>query len=142
MKSKQRAAALVPYFLEALDVTQHGRPIAIYAQKPTDDRRSTRPVDTVRGLATALKLDVIQFAHDDFLKVVKEIESKQEYESKMVLICWEHHAIQDIAATLGVDDPPKWHDVYDRVWIVTFRPDHKPKLQNLPQQLLFEDTRD
>ena len=46
-KGRMRAAALVPYFLEAPEVLEFKTPVAIYAQKSTDSHKSRRPVDTV-----------------------------------------------------------------------------------------------
>jgi hypothetical protein len=139
-KGKERAAALVPYFLGRPEVLQYKTPVAIYAQKSTPEHRSTRPVDTVKALAKALKLDVIEYAHNDFKAMVKEISSKREYQGKMVLICWRHQAIHDIAREFGVKDAPKFPEAFDRTWIISFGKDGKPTLRDLPQKLMFGDS--
>src|SRR5580692_12317348 len=64
-KGRMRAAALVPYFLEAPEVLEFKTPVAIYAQKSTEDHKSRRPVDTVKGLAKALNQELIQYPRED-----------------------------------------------------------------------------
>src|SRR5580692_10946714 len=59
-KGRQRAAALVPYFLETPEVLEYKTPVAIYAQKSTESHKSRRPVDTIKGLAKALNQELIQ----------------------------------------------------------------------------------
>jgi hypothetical protein len=58
----------------------------------------------------------------------------------VVLICWSHKAIPNLATALGVVDPPAWHDhVYDRLWIIKFK-DGKAELQIVPQRLMYGDS--
>jgi hypothetical protein len=140
LKGKQRAAALVPYFLGTPEVLEYKTPTAIYAQKSTDEHRSTRPVDTVKWLARKLKLKVIEYDHDDFTKMVKEIMAKREYEGKMVLICWEHKAIKPVAEEFGVKDVKHFPDAFDRTWVISFPKDGAPTLRDLPQKLMFKDS--
>ena len=140
-KGRQRAAALVPYFLETPEVTEHKTPVAIYAQKRTEANPSRRPVETVKGLAAALKLDLIEVANEDYAAMVKEIQGKPEYAGKTVLICWSHSSIPDIAKAFGVKDPPHWHDsAFDRTWVITFA-DGKASLNDLPQRLMYGDSK-
>jgi hypothetical protein len=135
-RGRQRAAALAPFFLDGGAPS----PVAIYAQRSTDQRPSRRPLETVAPLARELKLDVKTCDHDDYAAMVKEILGKAEYDGKVVLICWEHKAIPDLAAALGVDNPPAWRShAYDRIWIVKLK-DGKATLQDLPQRLLFGDS--
>jgi hypothetical protein len=140
-KGKERAAALVPFFLGRPEVLQYKTPVAIYAQKSTETHRSRRPVNTVKALAKKLELEVIEYAHEDFARLVKEITSNRKYDGKMVLICWEHKAIRDLAREFGVKHAPKFPDVFDRVWIISFAKEGKPPaLLDLPQKLMFGDS--
>jgi hypothetical protein len=145
-KGWQRAAALVPFFLGELSdecgKPQGGfaRPVAIYAQKPTENNKSRRPFQTVQGLADALKLEINGREHDNVAEMVKEIKASATYKGQTVLICWEHHGNEDIAREFGVENPPKWHgSSFDRVWSITFEGD-KVKLNDIPQQLLYGDS--
>src|SRR5262245_6283919 len=66
-KGRERAAALVPYFLETPDFFK-GMPLAaIYAQGPKKEGSSIRSIQTVKGIAEAAKLTIIdKFTRDDF----------------------------------------------------------------------------
>jgi hypothetical protein len=144
LKGRERAAALVPYFLGTPDVLEYKTPVAIYAQGLKKQSSSHRPVDTVKGLAAALKLEVIdKYLHDDYPQMATDILANRAYDGRMVLICWEHKVIPDIARKFGAHGAPeKWHGhVYDRTWIITFKPDGKPGFDDLPQRLMFGDTK-
>jgi hypothetical protein len=136
-KGQERAWALVPFFTcDSL----YGKPDAIFAQEPTDEHRSRRPVQTVTPLANALKVDIKKFGHSDFAKMVRQIMTDSQYDGQMVLICWEHHAIPDVAAEFGIKNAPVWPDnIFDRLWIITF-PDSKPQLKIAPEKLLYGDA--
>lgn len=141
-RGKERAAALVPFFQGNEHVLQFGTPIAIYAQPVADGHKSLRPVQTVKPLADALKLKVIEkYPHANYAKMVDEIVAHKDYDGKMVLICWEHHVIPEMARAFGLKDQPKWHgDTFDRCWIITFPKDGAVKFRNLPQKLLYGDA--
>jgi hypothetical protein len=139
-KGRMRAAALVPYFLEAPEVLEFKTPVAIYAQKSTEDHKSRRPVDTVKGLAKALKMELIEYPRKDAMVMVKDILAKPEYEGKMVLICWSHTGIPDMAKAFGVKEVPEWSGAtYDRNWIITFDKG-AVNFKNVPQKLMFGDS--
>jgi hypothetical protein len=98
-------------------------------------------VETVKGLARVLKLRVIEYAHDDYKEMVREIAGKREYEGKMVLICWEHKAIPLVAQAFGVKDPPSFPGkAFDRTWIISFPRDGTATLRDLPQRLMYGDS--
>jgi hypothetical protein len=59
----------------------------------------------------------------------------------IVLICWHHGKIPDLAKALGVFNPPKWDGkVFDRVWQITYTKG-KASLADLPQMLLYGDSK-
>jgi hypothetical protein len=107
----QHAQELVSYFQTDKKVTQYGTPVAIYAMAPSDSDESQRPIETVTPLAKALGLTINkQFAQTDFEPLKAAIMNNSAYDGKMVLICWEHKVIPDLAAALGVSpEPSKWH---------------------------------
>jgi len=143
-QGRERAAALVPYFLETPDVLDFKKPVAIYAQAPKKES-SVRSIQTVEPLANVLKLTINDsYTRDDFAKMVREIMNNEDYEGHTVLICWEHKVIPEIAKAFGVDDAPtKWPGAaFDRTWSIKFRPDKKPKFKDLPQRLMYGDSDD
>ncbi len=134
-KGRERAAALAPLFQSG----EIGTPVAIYARGASNDHSSRRSVETVTPLARELKLNV-NIHHDDYVEMVKEILTKPEYDGKVVLICWSHKKIPDLATALGIVNPPAWRgQVFDRLWIIKLK-DGKATLQDLPQRLLFGDS--
>ena len=60
LKGRERAAALVPFFLDGDKPT----PAAIFAQGISDMRHSRRPVQTVTPLAHELNLSVKTYHHE------------------------------------------------------------------------------
>lgn len=119
----QHAQELVSYFESNPDVTQYGTPIAIYAMSPSEDDPSNRAVETVTPLAGALGLTLQgQFSKMQIQQVASAVMSDAAYSGKMVLICWEHKVIPDLAVALGVSpEPPKWDkDDFDSVYRIDF----------------------
>jgi hypothetical protein len=142
-KGRQRAAALVPYFLDNPDFFKGMPLVAIYAQRPKKEGSSVRAIETVKGIAEAAKVPIVdKFTREEFPDMFAEIRKNAAYDGKTVLICWEHRAIPDIAHAFGVEDVPKrWRGQdYDRTWILTFKADGKVDFQNQPQRLMFGDS--
>jgi hypothetical protein len=140
LKGRQRAAALAPYFLETAELLTHGKPVAVYAQQPSDNRPSRRCLETVKPLAAALDLRVQQYMHRESGKMVKSIMKSRKYEGKTVVICWDHDELPEIAAAFGVADPPEWSArSFDRVWIITFE-GGRVRLKDAPQRLMYKDS--
>jgi hypothetical protein len=143
LKGKQRAAALVPYFLGTPDVLEYKTPVAIYAQRPKKDSSSRRALDTVQGLATALKLPVLQkYTREEFPQMVGDILARKEYDGKMVLICWEHKVIPEMARAFGASGASDvWPGrAFDRTWIITIQRDGTRAFKDLPQRLMYGDS--
>jgi hypothetical protein len=143
LKGRERAAALVPYFLETPDFFKGMPLVAIYAQGPKKEGSSIRAVQTVKGVAEATKVTIIdKFTRDEFPDMFAEIRKNAAYDGKTVLICWEHKFIPDIAQAFGASDAPNhWRGhVYDRTWIITFKEEGKIDFQNRPQRLMFGDS--
>ena len=109
-----------------------------------NSKHSKRPVETVTPLAIALNLPLNDgFADTDaeITEMANAILNEFAFAGKVVLICWHHGNIPAVAKALGVSKPPKWDGkVFDRVWQITF-PKGKASLQNLPQMLLYGDSK-
>jgi hypothetical protein len=106
-------------------------------------KHSKRPIETVTPLATALNLPINEEYGDnaaDIKTMTDAILNELAFAGKIVLICWHHGKIPEIAKALGISKPPKWDGkVFDRVWQIKFSKG-KAALQDLPQMLLFGDS--
>ncbi len=136
----ERAGALAPYV-----PAQLGRPDFLFAAQATAN--SNRPVETITPLAKAIGVEInSKHADKDYGKVASDILSDAKCAGKLVLICWRHGKIQDLATALGAKQPvPKWPGtVFDRVWPITY-PTDGSAAKNLPlqdhaQRLLYGDS--
>ena len=114
----QRAQAYVHYFESAPAVTRYGTPVAIYAMGQASANTSLRAIETVTPLANALGLTL----HEAYTKkevegLVNEIMSTPAYDGKMVLICWEHKVLSEIAGQFGVSPVPDSYPGSDFNWV-------------------------
>ena len=136
-------------------VTGQYKPVSITGAKPrfeTPDvifatevsSASNRPVETVTPTAVALGLSVVSKGYpnskDGIEALVAQINSGK-FAGKVVLICWHHGKIPDLAGKLGVAKPPSWEGmIFDRVWKITYSKDGKATFHDHPQQLLYGDS--
>lgn len=108
-----------------------------------ESKHSNRPIETVTPMARALNLHINhRFKDDDadIEEMTNAILNYLAFAGKVVLICWHHGKIPDVAKAFGVARPPKWDGkVFDRVWQITF-PKGKARLADLPQMLLYGDS--
>jgi broad specificity phosphatase PhoE len=131
-KGRLRAAALPRYAFPTL--------AGIFAAKTSPE--SARPVETVRPLAAAKGLSVNAEVKDkEFSRLVDDVLSGR-LAGNDLLICWHHDEIPHLAKALGVNltRSYKWHDVYDRIWVVTYLKDGTPTFEDRPQRLLPGDS--
>lgn len=145
----ERADAL-PKFIE----DKFGFPIAIFPMMPKQedgaDVSSRRSVQTVLPLANDLQARAIPFyfraeyTRNKTEKMVKEIKSNPNYDGKLVLICWQHEKLSEIARELGVKKVKDWNSsVFDRAWVIDFSPKGKvTDFQDVAQNLLSGDSKD
>ncbi len=141
-KGRERAAALVAYFLETPELLEFKTPVAIYAPLATRDH-SVRSAETVAPLAEALRIPLNRsFRKDETAQLAHEILHDKRYDGRTVVICWEHKVIPLIAKALGAAGAPdKWHgEAFDRTWVIKFSPGSTPTFQDLPQRLMFGDS--
>jgi hypothetical protein len=114
-------------------------PHYIFATQPSKD--SKRPKETVMPLATALNVPLNDGFADNEASIQKMTNAiLNDFPGEIILVCWHHGEIPDIAKALGIAKPPKWDGkVFDRVWQITF-PKGKASLTNSPQMLLYGDS--
>lgn len=136
----ERAGALAPYVL-----ARFGRPDFLFAAQATAN--SNRPFETITPLSKAIGVEInSKHADKDYGKVAAEILGNPKYAGKLVLVCWHHRRIQDIATALGAKPPvSKWPgSVFDRVWEISYPTDGSAAknlpVQDHPQRLLYGDS--
>ena len=137
-KGFKRALALVQYFKSNPDVTQHGTPAAIFAMKPKDENGSIRAIQTVSPLAQNLGLPIFSsILRDDLNSLVSKVMTDQSYNGKMVLICWEHKVIPDMAKIFGVNPRPSdWPgDDFETVFEIDFTGNKVSKFKTFKENL-------
>lgn len=141
-KGKERALAMVPFFMEDPRVTKYGPPKAIYVQKDTEKGSSFKIINTVKPLAEALKVEPNSDYLKEYSEAVKEILDFEHYQGKTVLFAASHEEMPDLIKQFGIKTgPSSWpDDAFDRVWIITFNKDGTRTFENLPQRLLFGDS--
>ena len=73
-------------------------------------------------------------------KVASNILTDSKYAGKVVLVCWHHGNIPNLATALGVTNPPDWPgSVFDRVWAISYS-NGAASLANEAQTLLYGDS--
>lgn len=105
-------------------MAKFGTPAVIFATKTTKDDDGQRTQETVAPLAAALKLTVqTPFLGKEYRKLAKQILGNPAYAGKIVYICWNHEAIPQLAAALGVTPQPKpWKGKeFDRVYVISYK---------------------
>ena len=140
-KGRERASALPSLFVQQPGSASPRlqRPDALFATAA--GKHSNREVETLEPLSQALHLSINHdFVNSDTAGLASEVLSGK-YQGKVVLICWHHGELLNVAAALGVTNAPtKWQDtVFDQIvkiqWV-----DGKATLTMLPEALLPGDA--
>ncbi|QVL32187.1 hypothetical protein KIH39_25685 [Telmatocola sphagniphila] len=107
-----------------------------------DSKNSTRPSETVTPLAKKLNLKIDgRFGNEDGADLAKLIFGDQKYAGKVVLLCWRHGSISQLAKHMkAANAPESWKDeVFDRVWQITYE-NGKAIFKDRPQSLMDGDS--
>ena len=140
-QGKQRSVAL-PKLFQKSDSRPHPFPAPDFIFATQNSKHSHRPVETVKPLAKKLGLPIkADYPDDDFAKLGDEIFKNPHYAGKVVLICWHHGKMPELATALQAPGvPSKWKgQVFDRVWQITYDKG-KASFTDRPQQLLPSDS--
>ncbi|WFD30426.1 hypothetical protein MSPP1_001445 [Malassezia sp. CBS 17886] len=90
---------------------------AILVQDYKSSGKRIRPYETVKGLGKKLGIPVDYHCdRDDAKCAVKQIAHDVRKGAKRILVCWEHDALADIAALLGVEEMDYPSDRFDIVF--------------------------
>ena len=109
----KRAEALPGLFSSRLP-----RPDVIIATHASKD--SNRPIETVEPLSRQLHVPIDdRFRDNDYQALAHALLTDARYTGKVVLVCWHHGKIPNLAKALGVTTAPRWPDLqFDRVWVI------------------------
>ena len=115
---------------------------ALFAQTPQSDGSQIRPFETLKYVAEGLHQTIhTEFQRDNVNGLVRELLQNPAYEGKLVVVCWEHKVMEQIAAGLGVRPAPQYPgDHFDRAWMLTYSAGNTaPRFEDLPERLLPGD---
>lgn len=148
----KRARALPRFFSAEPAVTRYGPPAAIYAAAPKHEDSSIRSIQTVAPLAKSLGLEIrADYTRGQVNKLVRDIMENPAYDGEMVLVCWQHGAIPEIAwelaryngsaAAVQLSLPQGWPDEnFDRAWVLDLNRGKVVSFKDIPQRLLPGDS--
>ncbi len=141
-KGWARAKALPKLFYERPEFQAYGLPVALYGMgRESPSNGSVRSMQTLQFVSTDLHLPVISdFVKGDERELVSAIRSNRELDGHLVVICWEHKMLTEIASYLHVDPLPYYpSEKFDRAWLLTMNGERTPSFQDLPELLLPGD---
>ena len=99
--------------------------IFVPALEGDDSTKHSRMFQTISPFAIKYNVPInSKYSADENDKIAKSVFKK----TGTVLMVWEHSAIQRLASTLGVGNPPQWEDAdYDSIWMISYH-DNKATL--------------
>jgi len=117
----ERAQALPNFIKDLHRLVVHALPSALFAARPTAHGRSRRAEETVEPLSRALKLPVqTPFEAGDYKRLARMLEEDRKLDGQVVVVCWVHDFIPQLAAALGVKSPPDWKGSdFDHAWVIS-----------------------
>lgn len=139
----QRAKALPTMFHNRDEFRKYGLPVALFAMRPDHDGGSIRAIQTLQYVSKDLGIAInTDFTRDQISELVQKIKTDKSLDGQMVVICWEHKVLIDIAKAFGKSTPPPWPGKqFDRVWALDFNSSGTLiSFNNFPQRLLPGDN--
>lgn len=139
----QRAKALPNMFRNRDEFRKYGLPVALFAMRPDHDGGSIRAIQTLQYVSKDLGVSInTDFTRDQVSELVQKIKTDKSFDGQMIVICWEHKVLADIAKALGKSTPPPWPgSQFDRVWALDFNANGTLiSFNNFPQRLLPGDN--
>ncbi len=140
----QRARALPSLFLNRPEFQKYGAPVALYAMSPEKVKGSVRAIQTLKYVSQLFHLPLdTRFTRDQVDELINNIKSDKNFDGKMIVVCWEHKVLVQIAQKLGLSNKYDWKsEIYDRVWELNFsNSEELSSFVNRPQRLLPTDSK-
>ena len=138
----QRAQALPALFLQAPGPTAQPRlPLPSFLFATATSKHSDRPIETITPLSQALHLKINHVFEDHETTALASEILNGKYAGKVVLICWHHGEIPNLAQAFGVTNAPKrWDDaVFDQIWRLEWK-NGQVRFSTMPEHLLSGDS--
>ncbi len=142
LQGLERAGALAYYFSGTPFYNEP--PIThVIAARATEQEKSIRPYQTCIPIASHLHLRLESpFSAKEGDALAQDLLANPKYEGGTVLVCWSHGSIDKIVKALGGEDPGFWdEDIFDQVYMLTFKEKNKPVFQRFLQKLMFGDRK-
>ena len=114
-QGQNRALQLAAVLHHKLNLPKY---IYVPALKSDDSTKHSRMFQTISPFAIKHNIAInSKYSADENEKIAKNVFKK----SGTVLMVWEHNAIQQLANTLGIDNPPQWDDAdFDSIWVISY----------------------
>ena len=111
-------------------LTRYGEPDFVIAGKPKGEDASIRELQTVGPLVNSLAarhpdkgFNILHpYTHDEHELLAKHLFETKKFNNKLVLICWRHTKIVELAKALGVQQhlDPWPNDDFDTVYRIKY----------------------
>lgn len=136
----ERAKALPKFFTDRSEVNVYGLPVALYAMASLDGS-SVRAIQTLKYVSQETGVAInSNYARDEVSQLVNEIRSSASFDGKLVVICWEHKVLSEIAQAFGVNPTPIYDSQrFDRAWRLVPNGKGEIEFSNIPERLLPGD---
>ena len=114
-QGQNRALQLAAVLHHKLNLPKY---IYVPALKSDDSTKHSRMFQTISPFAIKYNIAInSKYSADEHEKIAKNVFKK----SGTVLMVWEHNAIQQLANTLGIDNPLQWDDAdFDSIWVISY----------------------
>lgn len=115
-QGQNRALQLAAVLHEKLNIPDE---IYVPSLKSDDATKHSRMFQTITPFAVKYNLPInSKYSSDENNKITKSVFKKEG----LVLMVWEHNAIQQLVGALGVDSAPQWLDTdFDSIWIINYQ---------------------
>lgn len=129
-RGRARAKALIGLFGDPFSV-----PTSLFAAKST--KQSARSVETLTPLSKSLRIPInTRFTDQQYKQLAKTVLHGSRHAGGHVIICWHRETMTELAAALGVANPPQWpSNQYDHLWRIRYGKDKKVTLTDELQRL-------
>jgi broad specificity phosphatase PhoE len=113
----QQLATYIPKTFKHIDF--------LFAAAPS--KHSVRPIETIKPLAQAIGAPINKdIADQDYPVLAHHLLTHQKYDGSLVVACWHHGHLPDLAEALGASSEAvggRWDDaVFNLIWQLDYPP--------------------